>query len=57
MNIYLQNESTFTNNGLGFLTDIMSAEVTEELNGDYYLNLTYKLNGHLSEISSKVTFS
>ena len=49
MNIYLQNESTFTNNGLGFLTDIMSAEVTEELNGDYILNLTYKLDGHLSE--------
>lgn len=49
MNIYLQNETNFNNNGLGFLTNIMSANVLEELNGDYYLTLTYKLDGHLSE--------
>ena len=49
MNIYLQNESNFNNNGLGFLTDIMSANVLEELNGDYYLDLVYKIDGHLSE--------
>lgn len=49
MNIYLQNESDFSNNGLGFLTDVLSASVTEELNGDYYLSINYKLNGALSE--------
>lgn len=49
MNIYLQNETSFNNNGLGFLTDVMSANVLEELNGDYYLSLVYKLDGNLSE--------
>lgn len=49
MNIYLQNESDFSNNGLGFLTDVLSASVTEELNDDYYLSINYKLNGALSE--------
>ena len=49
MNIYLQNETNFNNNGIGFLTDILSANVIEELNGDYYLSLSYKLDGALSE--------
>lgn len=49
MNIYLQNETNFNNNGLGFLTDVLSASVVEELNGDYYLSFNYKLNGALSE--------
>lgn len=49
MNIYLQNETDFNNNGIGFLTDILSANVIEELNGDYYLSLNYKLDGALSE--------
>ena len=49
MNIYLQNESDFNNNGLGFLTDVLSASVLEELNGDYYLDIVYQLDGHLSE--------
>ena len=49
MNIYLQNENDFNNNGLGFLTDTISASVEESLNGDYFLQFTYKLNGHLSE--------
>lgn len=49
MNIYLQNEINFNNNGLGFLTDVLSAYVDESLNGDYYLTLSYKLNGNLSE--------
>lgn len=49
MNIYLENTSNFENNGLGFLTDVLSAYVTEELNGEYSLNLTYPLNGHLNE--------
>ena len=49
MNIYLQNETDFTKNGLGFLTDTLEATVTEVLNGDYILDFTYKLNGALSE--------
>jgi len=49
MNIYLQNENDFNNNGLGFLTDVLSAYVTEILNGDYYLTFKYQLDGALSE--------
>ena len=49
MNIYLQNENDFNNNGLGFLTDVLSAYVTEILNGDYYLSFKYQLDGALSE--------
>lgn len=49
MKIYDFNTINFTNNGYGFLTDILSAKVTEELNGDYFLELTYVLNGNLTE--------
>lgn len=49
MNIYLSTETTFTNNGLGFLTDCLSAVITDEINGNYSLTLEYMLNGHLSE--------
>ena len=49
MKIFLYNETNFNNNGLGYLTDTLSAKVTEELNGDYYLQFTYALNGALSE--------
>ena len=49
MKIYDSITTDFTNNGYGFLTDILSAKVTEELNGDYYLDMVYVLNGNLSE--------
>ena len=49
MNIYLGNETNFSNNGLGFLTDIISAVVYDELNGNYELKLEYVKDGHLSE--------
>lgn len=49
MKIYANNTTDFTNNGYGFLTDVLSAYVVEELNGDYYLSFTYVLNGALSE--------
>lgn len=49
MKIYASNETDFTKNGYGFLTDILSANVTESLNGDYYLEFAYILNGNLSE--------
>ena len=49
MNIYLQNETDFNHNGLGFLTDTLKARVTNNLNGDYSLFFEYKINGALSE--------
>lgn len=49
MNIYLQNEKDFEHNGLGFLKDVLSANITDNLNGDYSLFFEYKLNGQLSE--------
>lgn len=49
MNIYLSTASDFSNNGLGFLTDCISANVTEEINGVYNLTIEYMIGGHLSE--------
>ena len=49
MKIYPSDTIDFTNNGYGFLTDVLSANVVEELNGDYNLVFTYVLNGALSE--------
>ena len=49
MKIYSYDETDFTKNGYGYLTDVLSVEVVEQLNGDYYLNLSYVLNGALSE--------
>ena len=49
MKIYDASTNDFTNNGYGFLTDVLSANVTEELNGDYYLDLIYPINGALNE--------
>lgn len=49
MNIYLSTEDDFAHNGLGFLTDILKASITNNLNGDYSLYFEYKINGHLNE--------
>lgn len=49
MNIYLSNETNFNNNGLGFLTDVISAIVYNELNGNYELILQYVKGGNLSD--------
>lgn len=49
MNIYESNTSNFNNNGLGFLTDLLTANVTENLNGDMFLEFTYPINGILNE--------
>lgn len=49
MNIYLSNTTDFNNNGLGFLTDVISCNVNDELNGDYSLEFTYPVSGRLSE--------
>lgn len=50
MNIYLSTTTTFNNNGLGFLTDILSASVTEELNGQYQLSFTYPIKDRKSVV-------
>ena len=49
MNIYLNTETNFNNNGLGFLKDCLSAKVTEVLNGDMYLEFSYPVNAAMSE--------
>lgn len=49
MNIYLSNETNFERNGVGFLTDLISAKVTESLNGDYILEIEYPVDGILAE--------
>ena len=49
MNIYLSNETNFERNGVGFLTDLISAKVTESLNGDYILEIEYPIDGILAE--------
>lgn len=49
MNIFLENETNFNNNGLGFLSECLSAIVTEELNGEFSLNITYPLKSLMSE--------
>ena len=49
MKIYTENTTSFTNNGLGFLTDVISCYIIDEINGNYELNMEYAINGHLSE--------
>lgn len=49
MKIYSLETTDFSNNGYGFLTDIIKAEVKEEINGEYILDMEYLLNGHLAE--------
>lgn len=49
MNIYVTGTTDFSNNGLGFLTDVISASITDEVNGVYTLTIEYPINGHLSE--------
>lgn len=49
MNIYASDETNFTRNGYGFLTECISAYVTESLNGDDVLEIEYPLNGSMSE--------
>lgn len=49
MRIYSLDTTDFSYNGYGFLTDIIKAEVYEEINGQYVLNMEYLVNGHLAE--------
>ena len=49
MFIYENTETNFTNNGLGYLKDIISASVVDTLNGDYSLSFEYPMGAKLSE--------
>ena len=47
--LYEQNETTFTSNGIGRLTDTITCECDEELNGLYEVVLTYPITGQYAE--------
>ena len=49
--LYEANETAFTSNGLGRLSDAITCKVVEERNGIFELNMTYPVNGiHFSDI-------
>lgn len=45
--LFAATETDFTHNGIGRLVDTISAEVTEQRNGIYELELTYPITGRL----------
>ena len=50
--LYEANETTFTSNGLGRLSDCISCVVTEERNGKYELQFEYPVTGiHFEDIT------
>lgn len=50
--LYNSDETVFTSNGLGQLSDCLKCEVTEELNGAYTLDMEYPITGlHYADIS------
>lgn len=49
LTIYNQFEKDFTNNGIGILRDVILAQIIEELNGQYDLELEYPIKGYLAE--------
>lgn len=49
--LFPTNETSFTTNGLGSLRDAISCVVTEELNGEFELEMEYPITGqHYSDI-------
>ena len=54
--LYSKDETDFSHNGLGFLTDIASAKVTEERNGVYELSFQYPITGQWYELISNGCF-
>ena len=49
--LYEGNEQSFTSNGLGRLSDVISCKVVEERNATYELEMTYPVNGvHYDEL-------
>ena len=52
--IFDENEKSFATLGIGVLSDAITCEVTEELNGAYELEMTYPISGsHYSDIKNK----
>jgi len=49
LTIYNESETNFNHNGIGILRDVVSAKITEELNGQYDLEMEYPIKGYLSE--------
>lgn len=50
--LYDSNETAFTNNGFGVLSDVISCIVTEERNGAFELEMEYPVTGiHFADIS------
>ena len=49
--LYKKDDTNYTRNGAGFLTDIISCDVTEERNGAYEMTFEYPATGlHYSDI-------
>lgn len=52
--LFTDTATTFTTQGLGALTDAVSCQVKEELNGGYELTMVYPVEGvHFGEITSR----
>ena len=52
--LFPANATTYFTQGLGALTDTISCTVTEELNGEYELEMQYPLEGiHFDEITDR----
>ncbi len=50
--LYPQNETAFTSNGIGRMTNAISCRVTEERNGQYELEMVYPITGaHYSDLA------
>jgi phage minor structural protein len=51
--LYESTETKFDTNGLGRLADAITCTVTEERNGEYYLDMTYPISGrHYKDIQT-----
>lgn len=48
MILYEKGTTNFTRNGLGYINDVLSAKIVEELNGEYSLTFEYPTNGIMS---------
>ena len=52
--LFPENQTVFTSNGIGRLSDAISCKVTEARNGQYELTLTYPMTGaHYSDIEMR----
>lgn len=50
--LYTETETSYSDNGLGILTDAISCKVTQERNGSYELEMEYPVQGiHYSDIT------